>query len=57
MVERVGDTMQARTVQILQALPPDLVERGWHLLVSESEVLSWEIPHHKAVYVRPVEGN
>jgi len=48
--------MQARTLQMLQALPPDLVERGWCLSVSESAVLSGEIPRHKAVYVRPFDG-
>ncbi len=47
--------MQARTVQMLQTLPPDLVERGWQLSVSESEVLTWETPRYKAVYVRPFD--
>ena len=47
--------MQARTVQMLQTLPDDLVERGWQLSEAESELLTWEIPRHKAVYVRPFD--
>ena len=49
--------MQARTVQMLQTLPPDLVGRGWQLVVAESGVLQWvDGPRYRAVYVRPVDS-
>ena len=48
--------MQARTVQMLQTLPPDLVERGWQLVVAESGVLQWvDGPRYRAVYSRPFD--
>ncbi len=48
--------MQARTVRMLQTLPPDLVERSWQLAVSESRLVTGETPRYTAVYVRPFEG-
>ena len=40
--------MPARTVQLLQTLPPDLRERGWTVLVPSTDG-----PRYRAVYVRP----
>lgn len=40
MVGRVGDRMNARTTQMLRALPADLIARGWEL--SASKVLKGE---------------
>ncbi len=48
--------MDAESVQMLRTLPDDLRERGWQMSEAESELLTWEIPRHRAVYVRPVDG-
>ncbi len=51
--------MDAETVQLLQELPADLRERGWHLSAAESaesEVLPWESVRYKAVYSRPFDS-
>ncbi len=48
--------MDEATVQLLQTLPPDLVERGWQLVVSESGVFQLaDGPRYHAVYVRPFD--
>lgn len=52
-MEQLRYMIDDATVQLLQDLPADLLERGWQLSVSESEVLTWETPRHKAVYSRP----
>ena len=53
---REGDTLTAQTVELLQTLPTDLVERGWQLVVAESRVVqSADGPRYRAVYSRPFD--
>jgi hypothetical protein len=47
--------MDPETLQMLQVLPADLLERGWKVSVSASGVSKGETPHYRAVYVRPVD--
>ncbi|HEV2066668.1 MAG TPA: hypothetical protein VGR08_07520 [Thermomicrobiales bacterium] len=48
--------MQARTVQMLQTLSVDLVERGWQVVVAASGLVqSADGPRYRAVYVQPFD--